>query len=87
MKNVSRSSRSKDEKQEHTQGDILQESGADDIPFKLPKLQKHTCIKHPLLEDSIFYPSIHVIVTFSLSAKVSQVVDIKRNRIRVLLSR
>lgn len=41
VKNVSRASRSKDGKQEPIQGDISQLFGADDIPFKLPKLQKH----------------------------------------------
>lgn len=79
VKDVSRSSRSQDGKQEPTQGDISQLLGTDGIPFKLPKLQKHTCLKHPLLGDSTFYPSILVVVKFSLSAQVSQAVDSKRN--------
>lgn len=61
--------------------------GADDIPFKPPKLQKNTCIKHPLLGDRLFCPHICVVVKFSLSAKICQAVDFKRNGIiSVLLS-
>lgn len=48
--------------------------GADDIPFKLPKLQKHTYIKHSLLGDGTFYPTIHAEVKFSLLAQVSPAV-------------
>lgn len=81
VKNMSRSTRSRDGKQEPTWGEILQLLGADDIPFKPLKLQKHTHIQHPLLGDSTFYPSIHVVGKWSLSAKVSQAAAIKRNRI------
>lgn len=68
-------------------GKKISQFRAENIPFKPPKLQKHTCIKHPLLGDRIFCLSIHVVVKFSLSAKVCQAVAIKRNRIiSVLLS-
>lgn len=85
--NIPRSSRSTGGKQEPTQGKKISQFRAENIPFKPPKLQKHTCIKHPLLGDRIFCLSIHVVVKFSLSAKVCQAVDIKRNGIiSVLLS-
>lgn len=60
---------------------------AADILCKPPKLTHvYRFIKYLLLGGSMFYPSTHVVVTFSLSAHVSQAVAMERDRaVRALL--
>lgn len=78
MKNLSRSSRRMGNKSSF-KGISHNYLGAGDIPFKLPKLQKHTCITHPLLGDSTFYPTIDAEIKLSLLVQVLPAVDSKRN--------